>query len=134
MNKTNKILLTIPSVLGLSYILTFLFPTELQWLVTSMKVYYIQIGILQGLTILQIAILIRKVWSFKNLERSRKSNWTWILILFNQIFCLIFIWKTVDEFEALNNNTVPENGYKAWTCDAGIIQLHHHLTRLLNPI
>jgi hypothetical protein len=103
MTKTNKILLTIPSILGLSYMMTFWFPTEFRWLVPSMKAYYIQIGALQALTILQLVILIRKLWSFKNLEKSRKSNWTWLLILFNSITSLIFIWKRVDEFEELNN-------------------------------
>ncbi len=109
MNKKKKISLTIPSILGLSYMLTFSFPTEFRWLVPSMKIYYIQIGTLQGLTILQLVILIRKLWSFKNLERSKKSNWTWILILFNPISILIFIWKKVDHFEELNNDKMVEN-------------------------
>ena len=68
-----------------------------------MKAYYIQVGTLQALTILQLVILIRKLWSFKNLEKSKKSDWTWLLILFNSITSLIFIWKRVDEFEELNN-------------------------------
>ena len=104
MKKITKILLTIPSVLGLSYMLTFWFPVEFHWLVPSMKAYYIQIGILQGLNIIQLVILLRKLWSFKNLEKSRKTDWTWILILFNSIASLIFIWKRVDEFEELNKS------------------------------
>ena len=102
MTQANKILLTIPSILGLSYMLTFWFPTEFHWLVPSMKVYYIQVGTLQALTILQLVILIRKLWSFKNLEKSKKMDWTWLLIIFNLITSLIFIWKRVDEFEELN--------------------------------
>jgi hypothetical protein len=85
MTKATKILLTIPSVLGLSYMLTFWFPTEFHWLVPTMKAYYIQIGTLQALTILQLIILIRKLWSFKNLEKSKKTNWTWLLIIFNKL-------------------------------------------------
>ena len=113
MTKATKILLTIPSILGLSYILTFWFPIEFHWLTPSMKAYYIQVATLQSLTILQIAILIRKLWSFKNLEKSKKTDWTWLLIIFNSITSLIFLWKRVDEFEELNNKKVPNNDYKA---------------------
>jgi len=109
MTKANKILLTIPSILGLSYMLTIWFPTEFHWLVPSMKAYYIQVGTLQALTILQLVILIRKLWSFKNLEKSKKSDWTWLLILFNSITSLIFIWKRVDEFEELNNKNKAQH-------------------------
>jgi len=107
MKKPSKILLTIPSILGLSYMLTFWFPVELHWLVPSMKAYNIQIGIIQTLTIIQLVVLIRKLWSFKNLEKSKKSDWTWILILFSLISSLIFIWKKVDEFEEINHKTLP---------------------------
>lgn len=111
MNRRTKTLLTIPSFLGLSYMLTFWFPTELQWFVPSMRIYYIQTGTLVALTLIQLVILIRKLWSFKNVERPKKSNWTWMLILFSSISSLIFIWKKVDEFEALNNGTVSNRGH-----------------------
>ena len=100
---TSKILLTIPSFLGLSYLVSFFFPMDFNWLVPSMTTYYFQVVILQVLTITQLIILIRRLWSFKNLEKSKKSFWTWILILLNPITVLVFIWKKVDEFEELNN-------------------------------
>jgi formate-dependent nitrite reductase membrane component NrfD len=109
MKRTTKILLTIPSILGLSYMLTFIYPVEFHWLVPSMQAYYIQIGIINGLTIIQLIILIKKLWSFKYIEKSRKSDWTWILIIFNQVASLIFIWKQVDEFAKLNKSTVSNN-------------------------
>ena len=86
--------------------LNFLFPTEFHWLVPSMKAYYIQIIILQTLTIIQVIVLIRKLWSFKNLEKSKKSNWTWILIVFNSISSLIFIWEKVDLFEEIDTKII----------------------------
>lgn len=113
MNKTTKILLTIPPLLGLCYMLTLWFPVKFHWLTPSMKAYYIQIAILQSLTIIQLIVLIRKLWSFKNLEKSKKSFWTWILILFNSIASLIFIWKRVDAFEELNSKKGPVNSLKA---------------------
>jgi|TARA_B110000902_G_scaffold156768_2_gene179801 uncharacterized membrane protein len=84
-----------------------MFPQEFMWLIPTMDAYYTQLGILQGLTIIQLIFLIRKLWSFKNLDKSKKSDWTWILILFSSIASLIFIWKRVDEFEEINNKTVP---------------------------
>lgn len=102
MTKATKVVLTIPSVLSLSYLLTFWFPTKFLWLVPSMDAYYIQVGTLQVLTILQLGILMRKLWSYKNVEKSKKTHWTWLLILFNSIAALIFIWKGVDEFEEVN--------------------------------
>ena len=80
------------------------FPTELHWLTPSMKAYYIQVGTLQALIILQLVILIKKLWSFKNLEKTRKTEWTWLLILFSSISALIFLWKRVDEFEEINKS------------------------------
>ena len=115
MTKANKILLTITSILGLSYMLTFWFPTEFHWLTPSMKAYYIQVATLQSLTILQLVILIRKLWSFKNLEKSKKTDWTWLLIIFNSITSLISLWKRVDEFEELNNKKGSNNGHKSLT-------------------
>ena len=99
MTKLSKILLSIPPVLGLFFVITFSFPQEFRWLTPTMDVYCAQIIILQSLTIIQLIILIKKVWSFDNIDKSKKKNWTWILILFNSIASLIFIWKKIDEFE-----------------------------------
>jgi heme/copper-type cytochrome/quinol oxidase subunit 4 len=109
MRKSTKILLSIPSFLVLSYMVTLWFPTKFLWLAPTMNEYYIQIFIIQGLTIIQLIFLIKKLWSFKNLEKSKKSEWTWILILFSSISSLIFIWNKVDEFEVLNKNTISSN-------------------------
>jgi len=94
-----KVCLSIPSILVLVYVWTFVFPEEFQWLVPSMNAYYTQLSVLQGLRLIQVVILIKKLMSFKTLEKSKKSDWVWYLIIFNTIACLIFIWKKMDEFE-----------------------------------
>jgi hypothetical protein len=109
MERTTKIVLSIPSILVFSYILISWFPKEFDWLTPSMKAYYTLNGILEAFSIIQMILLIRKLWSFKNIEKSKKSEWTWLLILFNPITSLIFIWKRVDEFEELNNHAIPNN-------------------------
>jgi len=106
MTKLNKIILSIPSILTLSYILTFWFPTKFIWLVPNMKVYYIQLTILQILTIIQFAILIRKLWKLKNIEKSKKREWTLFLIFFNSFASLIFIWFRIDKLKELNENNL----------------------------
>lgn len=67
-----------------------------------MEMYYLQAGIIQALTITQLVILLRKLWSFECLEKSQKTEWTVLLILFNMVTSLIFIWKKMDEFEKKN--------------------------------
>ena len=106
MTKLNKILLTIPSILVFTYMVTFWFPTEFQWLIPDMKSYYIQIFTIQGLTIIQIIFLIFRLRSFKNIEKSIKTDWVWLLILFSSITSLIYIWNKDAEFEQMNKNAV----------------------------
>lgn len=85
------------------------FPQEMHWLVPTMEAYYIQVGVLKLMTIIQLVVLLRKLWSFKNLEKSKKSEWTWALILFNLIASLIYIWKRLDQHEELNNKAILDN-------------------------
>ena len=106
MNRTTKILLTLPSIIAIGYILTSMF-TGLNWLAPTMKAYYIQIGILDTLLIMQLIVLTKKIWSFKNLGKSAKIEWTIYLIIFNIIATLIVIWSKLDEFENINKNTAP---------------------------
>lgn len=102
MPKALKIALTLPSLLGFSYLLIAWFPEEFHWLVPSMKAHYIQIASLQGLIILQLVVLIRKLWSFEGLAKSKKKEWTWLLILYGLVTAPIFIWKRIDEFAGLD--------------------------------
>jgi hypothetical protein len=102
MTTTTKVLLSTPSVLGFFYVPTLAFPTAFTWLHTSMDAYYFQLGTIQALTILQLVLLIKKVWSFKALERSTKTRWTWYLIFFNWMASLLFIWNRVDIFDSLS--------------------------------
>jgi len=83
----------------------FLFPEETHWLVPTMRVYYIQLISIFTFSIIQLIYLIRKLWSYKNLKKSIKTNWTWLLIIYTSITSLIFIWKKIDEFENSNNQT-----------------------------
>lgn len=103
MRLTQKILLSLPSVLSMLYTITIWFPTKFEWLYPTMNAYYIINGVIYSLVIIQIIVLIRKLRSFKNVEKSVKTNWTISLIVFHFIAALIFIWWKVNEFEQEND-------------------------------
>ncbi len=82
---------------------TFWFPEKFHWLVPTIKIYYIQLATLYTLTIIQLSVLIKTLWSFKAIEKSKKTEWTWFLIIFYFIGPTIFIWYKVDEFKEKNS-------------------------------
>ncbi len=98
-----KILLSPPSFLKLGYGLTFAWPVTFAFLYPTSLAYNLQIGFVHALTIIQISVLIYKLWSFKNVEKEIKKEWTWILIICASISSLYFLWKRMDELEELNN-------------------------------
>jgi len=102
MKKTHKILVSIPLVVFLVYVLIFPFNSISRWLYPTMNAYYIQVGILQVSNLVIMVVLLRKLWSFKHIERSKKTEWTWLLILFPPVSSVIFVWKSVDRFRDLN--------------------------------
>lgn len=109
LNNLTKILLTIPSVLSFLYMFTFWFPRKFVWLFPSMEAYYIQLFTLQILIIVQLIILIFRLRSFSNIEKTVKANWIWYLILFNFITCPLYIWKKDDEFIGVERRSTMGN-------------------------
>ena len=70
-----------------------------------------QAPIINGLILLQIAFLIYRLWKYKNVAKEKKNTWTALLLIFNFISSLIYIWKKDEEFNELNNkNTVHNSG------------------------
>ena len=104
MNIFTKISLTIPPILSIGYFVTFASPSDFAWLFPTMKSYNIQMIILWGLNLFQLIYLINKLWSFKEIDKSIKNEWTWILIFFSAISSLIFIWQKHDKL-AISNRT-----------------------------
>lgn len=84
------------------YFLTFIFPRKFAWLFPTMDAYNIQIGFLWIISAAQCIFLIWKLRSFKNMDKAVRSEWTLLLLWFNLIANLIFIWKKHDEFEKKN--------------------------------
>lgn len=110
MEKTTKIFLSIPPIIGILYMLTYMYPTEFNWLIPDMTVYYGLTTIINLSILTTVIILIRRLWNFKNTDSSKKSTWTWLMILFNAVTALIYIWKIDDQMTRENKNTVPNKG------------------------
>ena len=108
MKTPQKLLLSLPSVLSGFYMTTFMFPTKFGWLFPDMNSYNIQMIVLNLLVILQIVILLKRLWRYKVLPKQDKTNWTWLLIFFSSITCLIYIWKKDSEFEERNLESKSE--------------------------
>jgi len=105
MTKAEKILYSIPTIIALFYLGLFFLPNEYtKWLFHPHDKYLLQVFGIFFICILQTYFLIRKLWSFQHINKSKKREWTWILILYSTIASLIFIWIKVDEIENLNTS------------------------------
>jgi len=107
MTKLTKIIFTIPSLFGIVYVLTFISTDFLKWITNNIVGFEYQALIVNGLILMQIGYLIYRLWNYKNIDKKIKTEWTWLLIIFNFISSLVFIWKKDTELE--KNNTVHNN-------------------------
>ena len=105
MKSPTKILLSIPSIIGLAYMWTFIDPKSIAWISNNIVPFEFQSPIITSLILIQLGYLIYRLWSYKNIVREKKSEWTFLLIIFNVITCLIYIWQKDDQFESKNNQT-----------------------------
>ena len=106
MTKLIKILLTIPSIVGLIYLFTFWSIEFFSWITNNVIGFEYQAPIVNVLILTQIGYLIYRLWNYKNIDKDKKIMWTVLLVIFNCITSLIFIWKKDNEFKQLNKNTV----------------------------
>jgi len=107
MTKPIKILLSIPSIVGIVYMFTFLSVDFFKWITNNVVGFEYQTPIINGLILIQIGYLIYQLWNYKNVEKKTKIEWTWLLVIFNFISSLFFIWKKDAELKKKNKNTVP---------------------------
>ncbi len=82
--------------------LTFLSVDFFKWITNNIIGFEYQGIIVNGIILMQIGYLIYRLWNYKNVERKIKMEWTWLLIIFNFLSSLIFIWKKDTEFKNLN--------------------------------
>lgn len=99
-----KSILTIPSIIGIIFMLTFFNVDFFKWLNNNIINYVYQGVIVNGIILFQIIYLIFRLWSYRNIDKETKTKWTWILFLFSFISSLFYIWKKDNEFYKKNNN------------------------------
>ena len=102
-----KVFLSIPSIIGIIYMFSFWSMDFFRWISSTIVSYEYQAPIINGLVLFQTGYLIYRVWTYKNLPKSKKTNWTTLLVVFNVISSLIFIWIKDKELGIENENTSP---------------------------
>jgi len=104
MKKSQKILLSIPSIIGLLFMLVFIFPTKFGWLLPDMKNYYIWVTSINVTVIATAIVLIKRIWTLKKTERSTKCIWTFNMVFFHALAILIYVWKFDRQMVRKNKN------------------------------
>jgi hypothetical protein len=92
-----KILLSIPSLLGLVLWLSHLTPEKFTWLLPDFATYQTWTTSINALVLLTMVILIRRLWKFETIDKSKKTQWTALIILLNFVSTLFYIWKADDQ-------------------------------------
>lgn len=109
MNKTTKILLSIPSIFGFILLLSVLI-TDLENWINQYILNAEDLGYLTfGLLIIQFVILTFRIWSFRNVGRNKKGEETFYLFSLNLIAAMHYIWKTDKKLIDLNKKTTHNN-------------------------
>lgn len=106
MTQIHKAIISIPSFVGLIYMLILWFPAEFDWLTPTLEAYYYQLLTIYGLIIIQLIFLLKRLWKFTNISHSEKWRWTWLLIAFSLITSLIYIWRKDAEFLTMENKNL----------------------------
>ena len=106
MNYFVKILLSIPSIVGTIYMITFWNIDVFKWITNNIVEFSYQTPIVNGLVLIQIGYLIYRLWNYKNVAKNIKTKWTVFLALFNFVSSLFFIWKKDNELQQLNVNNL----------------------------
>lgn len=91
-----KILLTIANLIGLVYLATFFSVDLFRWITNNVMPFEYQNIIINAIYFPSLLYLIHRIWSFKNIEKNIKWNWTLLLIFLNVITISIYIWKKDD--------------------------------------
>ena len=98
-----KVILTIPAFIGLIYVLTFFSVDFFLWISKNIIPFEYQTLTVGIVSYPPMIYIIYRLWSFKNIEKEIKWNWTFLLILFTIVTMPIYIWKKDDELIKENN-------------------------------
>jgi len=108
MKSPTKILLSIPSIIGLAYMWTFIDPKSIAWISNNIVSFEYQSPTITSLILIQLGYLIYRLWSYKNIGGEKKLEWTFLFIVFNVITCLIYIWQKDGQFELMNQKIIKQ--------------------------
>ena len=107
MNTITKVLLTVPSVITIIYMVTFWDSAFLFWISQNLIDSYTFDKIVSVLNIVQLTIILIQIWSYKSTNNKLKTKWTLLILFFNFLVNLIYIWVIDAKFnkENMSKNT-----------------------------
>ncbi len=106
MNKALKTILTIPAILSLIYMTTYIFPTSFPWIIQNENIYYFP-EIINSVSAIISIILVWRLWKFKNILNDTKWLWTFFLLMFNSLAIVIYLWFFEEKYETTNKKINP---------------------------
>ena|SRR5690606_18610190 len=103
-----KLLLTISYLLSLIYTITFFNVDFFRWITNNVLPYEYQTVVVNLIYLPALVYLIYRIWTFKNINKNMKGNWTVFLIFVGIITMPIYIWKKDDDFIEQNSSLNPK--------------------------
>lgn len=90
--------------IGLIYMMTFYNVNLFRWITNNIIQFEYQNLLVSLLYFPLVLFVIYRIWSFKNIEKNTKGNWTVLLIFLSIVTIPIYIWKKDDDFVKRNNS------------------------------
>ncbi len=103
-----KLLLTISYLVVLIYMITFYNVDFFLWITNNVVPFEFQNIVISLLYLPALLYLIYRIWTFKNIDKNTKGNWTVLLLFVSVVTMPIYIWRKDDVFVNLNITINPE--------------------------
>lgn len=103
MNIYSKVFLTISYLVGLAYLVTFYCIDLFRWITNNLIPFEYQNIFVSIIYYPAMFYLIYRIWTFKNIAKKTKGNWTVLLLFLNIVTMPIYIWRTDDMFVKQND-------------------------------
>jgi len=98
-----KILLTISYLISLIYAISFWSVDLFRWITNHILPFEYQNTVVNLLYLPALSYLIYRIWTFKNIDKNTKGNWTVLLLFLSLVTMPIYIWRKDDIFIKQNS-------------------------------
>jgi Mn2+/Fe2+ NRAMP family transporter len=108
LKKGLKILFSIPLIIGILIFLQLAFPVTFACLHSKPFVFFVWAIGFDLILATCLIILIKRIWAYEAVSKSKKKRWTWLLIIYHCFAITIYVWRIDDQLikeNLLQNNT-----------------------------